>query len=347
MGGQTHADDYHKSVWTERGLRDELWAAGFEKVRTWSCTPNDIDTAILPVSLNLCGIKPREKEQVHIEAVMSIPRIGWNDAWMSIMGALSTYGIKLRTMNGAFWGQCLQREFEDCVKAGVEWILTIDYDSMVCPEALDTLIKEFRENPHIDALAGLQLRRNAYEALLTTGKTDGVPAGGEPVAAKTAHFGLTLLRVDRLLQVAKPWFWGQPDKDGGWGTDRIDDDIWFWKQWEKAGNNLFVSTRARVGHLELVVSDYDAEYNPVHMYVPGWRNLRMKGEAHGDIPDASVVPSAMENAQSRNGSGPIPGSGSGAFASAYRPAVNDTGCDADRNGNGCAANGNPQGAGPS
>lgn len=341
MGGQTHDDDYHKSVWTERGLRDAMWAAGFENVKSWQCTPDDWDTASHPCSLNLCGTKCEPNRQVKIEACMSIPRVGWNDAWMSIMSSLAGYGIKLRTMTGAFWGQCLQREFEECAKAGVEWILTIDYDSMLCPSTLDTLINEFRDNPHIDALAGLQLRRNRYEALMTTGATEGVPAGEEPVLAKTAHFGLTLIRVDRLLQVPKPWFWGQPDKDGGWGQDRIDDDIWFWKQWEKAGNNLYVSTRAKVGHLELVVSDYDDNYNPVHMYVPGWRNLRMKGGIHGDIDDKSSIPSAVEHASGRNGSGTVPQRGGCAFATAHSPAVSDTGESAgDRNGHDATSNGN-------
>lgn len=344
MGGQIDENDYHKSVWTERGLRDALWAAGFDGIKKWECTDRDWDTAAHPCSINLCGTKTSgEQRKVKIEACMSIPRIGWNDAWMSIMSSLAGYGIKLRTMNGAFWGQCLQREFEDCVKDSVEWILAIDYDSMVCSEALETLFREFRENPHIDALAGLQIRRNRYEALVTTKDAGTVPAGGEPFEAQTAHFGLTLLRVDRLVNVPKPWFWGQPDANGGWGDGRIDDDIWFWKQWKKTGNNIYVSTRARVGHLELVVSDYDANYNPVHMYVPGWRNLRMKGGCHGDIDDKSTFSPTLENASGGRGSGAVSECGDGAFASRYMPAVDGTGCGHDRNGHGCSADGDASG----
>ena len=43
--------------------------------------------------------------------------------------------------------------------------------------------------------------------------------------ARLAHFGLTLLRVERLLKLERPWFYGKPDADNSWGEGRVDDDI--------------------------------------------------------------------------------------------------------------------------
>lgn len=56
-----------------------------------------------------------------------------------------------------------------------------------------------------------------------------------------------------LLDIPHPWFWDQPNSDGQWGPGRIDADIWFWKQLEKAGKTVLLANRIPVGHLELMV----------------------------------------------------------------------------------------------
>jgi hypothetical protein len=70
---------------------------------------------------------------------------------------------------------------------------------------------------------------------------------------RTAHFGCTLLRAEKVRALAKPWFTEVPDEQGGWGAGSIHEDIWFWKQWEKAGFSAYLACRVPVGHCDLAV----------------------------------------------------------------------------------------------
>ncbi len=281
MGGQTDADDFHKSVFTEDRLAAYLSKAGLTGVRRWE-SPNT-DTAAHPCSLNLEAFKPEstasESQLIKIKAIMSVPRIGWNDAGVAIDETLRPFGIYCERFNGVFWGQCMQRGFEKAVDDGVDWILTLDYDSMPRPEHLDHMMAMLAEHPEIDALAPLQMRRGQDYPLMTQAGKTGVEIDGSPILVHTAHFGMTLLRVDALKKLKKPWFVSKPDDKGEWSDDRLDDDIWFWHIWRQAGNTIYVDPDARIGHLELVVSEYDAEMKPQHTHIGDWwkRNGKQTG----------------------------------------------------------------------
>ena len=62
----------------------------------------------------------------------------------------------------------------------------------------------------------------------------------------------------------------QPDDNGQWGEEKIDSDVWFWLQWQKAGNNVFIDPDCRLGHVEEMVVMYDGNYEPTHMYPKEW-----------------------------------------------------------------------------
>lgn len=274
MGGQIDGDDFHKSAFDDGLLVAHFDKFGFENVQPWE-SPNT-DTASDPCSLNLEGYKRDGSAQtIKIRAVMSVPRIGWNDAWMSINKALNPLKIPVETFNGVFWGQCMQRAFEKCLADGVDWILCIDYDSMITAQHVDTLLGHLGDNPEIDAVAALQCRRGNEESPLLTmmGKKGGdlVEIDGRPVKVTTAHFGLTLIRTECLHDVKKPWFFTQPDSKGEYGADRLDDDIWFWHQWRLAGKTIYVAPDVRIGHLQLMVSEFDEHMQPRHVHVTDWR----------------------------------------------------------------------------
>ena len=217
---------------------------------------------------------PAQSELVKICAVTSIPRLGWNDHWGCVVDALAPFKIPLRRFTGAYWGQHMQTALELCVERELDWILTLDYDALFSARHLDTMFGLFGQNPHIDALVGLQAKRNTGDPLMTI-KTKGgedIEITGAPVKVDTAHFGLTLLRVDALREIPKPWLCGQPGPDGTWThPDHIDPDIWFWKQWAKAGKTLYVAPTVRIGHLEMMVSEFDADMNQHHITIGQWR----------------------------------------------------------------------------
>ena len=82
------------------------------------------------------------------------------------------------------------------------------------------------------------------------------------------HFGLTLIRVEALKRIPRPWFLHHPAPDGGYGDGRVDEDIHFWRQARAAGLAIGITPQVRIGHLQLVVSWPDENLRPVHQYLP-------------------------------------------------------------------------------
>jgi hypothetical protein len=293
MGGQTGGDDFHRSAFTPELLENYMGCAGLEKIEPWAAAEGT--TAALPLSLNLQGVKANGAEsngklshapiapvssenltKIKIAALTSIPRVGWNDAWGVMFDGLRHFGIPLRRFTGVYWGQCMQRLMQDCVKDGLDWILTIDYDTMFVAEDLDRLMGWFGRTPDADAMAALQCRRQNDTPLLTIKGATERQITDKPFEVTMAHFGFTLIRVEALKQIPKPWFWSKPDANGEWGDDRIDDDIWFWRQWKEHGKKLYVAPDVTVGHLEIMVTDYETKFEPVRMTSAKWLEARKK-----------------------------------------------------------------------
>lgn len=277
MGGQMDANDFHKSAYDEHRLRGYLEQFGFHDVRPWSSENTDL-AAFDAISLNLEGVKgdkPETQKEVKVRATMGLPRVGWNDAWLSITEALHALKIPIETHTGCFWGQNMQKGFERALDEGIDWILTLDYDSMILPQHVARLIDILSKRPDIDAIAALQMRRGAETPLFGIAGQSEAEITWEPVQVDTAHFGLTLIRVECLKDMEKPWLWAKPDENGEWGEGRRDDDITFWDKWKAAGHSVYVAPDVRIGHLELVVSEYDladGELKPVHRHITEWWN---------------------------------------------------------------------------
>ena len=285
MGGQMHADDIHKSAYDRNRLTALMQQNGLKQIKDWY-SPNT-DSAALPISLNLEGVKapveaPAKKQNsttIRLGAYLTLPRYEAVASRSLIEQALRALKIELTTSQGVFWGQCMQRMFDKAVNDGIDWILSLDSDSLFTPEQLSLLMDTLASNPHIDALAALQCRRGSPYPLLTTGTgEDGqvVEVSNQPMKVTTAHFGLTLIRVDSLRKTPKPWFFAQPSDDGNWDDTRMDDDIWFWHQWRLAGNTLYVAPSVSIGHLEETVVQFNDKMEPEHMYVHQWRESNLK-----------------------------------------------------------------------
>jgi hypothetical protein len=135
------------------------------------------------------------------------------------------------------------------------------------------LLSTIQSRPDIDALASMQVRRGNRTLLASLNGKSEMQIDGSPVKVSTAHFGLTVIDIRKLANTAKPWFFSQPDADGEWGDSRIDDDIWFWRQWEKAGNTVYLDPQTRIGHMEEMVVMVDpTTYEAVHAYPSEWQD---------------------------------------------------------------------------
>ncbi len=276
MGGQVDGDDYHRSAYDESSLRALMEDAGLTQIRRWESA--NTDCASLPISLNLEGIKASGAVEnqgtdltVKVGAYMTVPRYEATACRGIIESALKSLGVNLVQSNGVFYGQCMQRMFEEAVENEVDWILTVDSDSLFNATQISMLFDEFARHPEADAMAALQCRRGQHKPLMTCGSAKEIEITWDPVKVTTAHFGLTLIRVEALTAVAKPWFFSRPDENGEWGDDRLDDDIWFWHQWRLAEKTIYVAPRVAIGHLEEMVSVFDENLDASHIYLHEWR----------------------------------------------------------------------------
>lgn len=281
MGGQTAHDDFHKALFDEARLKTALAQSGLMLIRRWE---SDLpDCASLPISLNLSGTKPHQAE-IGVSAVMSVPRLGFMDNMFSAIEVLPSLGIKLRRCTGAYWGQCLERAIEETLRDDApDAVLTLDYDSVFTRRDVSMLMQLMCCHPEIDAIAAVQAGRgNASGRLFTIRGEDGrnltgVAAetfAGDLAKVSTAHFGLTLIRAEKLRDLPKPWFADVPAPDGSWNEGRTDADIAFWRNWESAGNSLYLANRVPIGHLELTVlwpAALGPETTPLTQPVGEWR----------------------------------------------------------------------------
>lgn len=277
MGGQEDADEFHRSLFDREHLRRRLAAAGLVLLRPW--TSDLEDCAGYPVSLNMQGTKPAMSE-IRVSAAMSVPRLGFMDNFGCCIDALLPLGIRLRRQGGAFWGQALTRCLEVILEQDrPDAILTLDYDSVFTKANVAHLMQLMMAHPEADAIAALQSSRHLPTALFTVLDADGKARpqialeelAPDLLKVSTAHFGLTLIRADRLQALPKPWFIPVPDAAGRWSDDgKIDEDINFWVKWREAGHTLFVANRVAIGHAELMVRwpghDLQAFYQPIREF---------------------------------------------------------------------------------
>jgi hypothetical protein len=193
-----------------------------------------------------------------ITAVMSAPRLGFTNNLMIASKVLVPLGVDLEVGYGVFWGQILTRMMEKLVDKGVEWIVTLDYDSYYLKEHFLTMCRLMAEYPEVDAIMPLQVKRE--ENTILAGVNDAGKANYEYdantdlIEVDTGHFGLTFLRASSLARLKKPWFLAVPNKKGEWGEGRLDDDIYFWKNWRECGLKLCLTPQVSIGHMQLMVT---------------------------------------------------------------------------------------------
>lgn len=255
-------------------IRLEMAVAGLVLLRPWTPEGN-------PAGLHLEGFKPHRRELV-VKAVMSAPRLGFNDMWSCAAEVLPALGIQLSKVGGAFWDQSLTLGLTEALADGTaDYILTLDYDSVFNRAHVARLLELALVHPAVDAIAPLQASRHNDKPLFgvrgdvgteTEVARETVEVDLYPVAQ--AHFGLTLIKAEKLRALPKPWFAATPDANGEWGPGKLDADIHFWRQWEAAGFSLALAPRVVIGHLELMVRWPGQDLAPLWQSAQAWERTR-------------------------------------------------------------------------
>lgn len=209
--------------------------------------------------------------QMKVAAVMSVPRLGFMDNMTCCQQALYSLRIPVINVQGAFWGQCLERGMQQIIDAGYDVILTIDYDTAFTKKDVEDILRLIYIHPEAMAVVPIQRGRGEFPVLISMKTISGqmrkdVPLtelNGETTKIASGHFGLTAIRVKDLLDVPHPWYWDQPNSDGQWGPGRVDADIYFWKKLEQHKKTVLLANRVTIGHLELMIKWPDKDMQPI------------------------------------------------------------------------------------
>lgn len=266
FGGQTDQHDIHGGGFDFDSLGAMMRRAGLVGIHMW---PGDGDCSGLEVSLNLAGYKPPERWPV-TRAAMTIPRLGWQDNFGAITEALMPLGIPLYGRTGAYWGRTFMTAIEECTRAGCDYLLTVDYDSLFDMSDVQDLMAFMAARPDADALIGFQQHRHDERVLFNFKTEPGqtritvgdMEATYMPV--RSAHFGLSLFRVSSLMKLPRPWFVETFDELGNYKTDA---DVNFWIKFGEAGLNAFACPRVVIGHLEVMALWPDRRLKHIHQNV--------------------------------------------------------------------------------
>lgn len=220
-------------------------------------------------------VPPKMDGTLRIAALMSCPRLGWTDTFGCVNEAFQPLGIPVVKHSGVFWGQSLTGLMEEAITLDMDYVFTVDYDSIFTREDAIYLIKLMQDNPEVDAIVPVQVRRESNSSMFTMRDEQGEMLTvvdksvfeQELTPIATGHFGLTILRVSSLSRLAKPWFLHIPNESGEWDGGHIDEDIYFWLNAEVAKWKVCLANNVRIGHLQNVVTWPRADFTPQFQYI--------------------------------------------------------------------------------
>jgi hypothetical protein len=231
------------------------------------------------VSLNIQAQKPIGGSMHDVTMLMSMPRLAFTGNMLSTLRTVHDLGCPVIGMTGAFWGQCLERIMETAMANDpkVKYLLTVDYDTIYTPSMV-RIIRRLADEHSCDAVFGVQCKRDEPQVMATVIGDNGEQRLNfaweeirEPLLkCRTGHFGLTLIRVESLKKLPKPWFMEHPSDRGDWGDGHVDADIHFWKQWHDAGLSLHQANRVKIGHAQQVITWPDIQWKARHQYMNEW-----------------------------------------------------------------------------
>ena len=294
MGGQDDENDFHKTIFNKLALTKYMEAVGLDDIRPWPAEYTDCSND--PVSLNLMGTKPG-KENIKVQAIMSMPRLAFTDNMYAAVSIFPQLGIKFDKGTGVFWGQILSRMIEMHREDGTEYIITVDYDTWFTKEHVIRLMQLMQENPDVDAIIPVQIKRENEIPMFAVVDEDGndrlqVPLTEfetELVPVMNGHFGLTIFRVSAFNDLKKPWFIAHPNENGDWGEGRIDEDIYFWRNFWECGKKACLATKINIGHIQLSCTfpgKVRDQFKPVQYYM----NQMNRGEYHDEcVPKVELL----------------------------------------------------------
>lgn len=256
-------------------LDEYLIPRGFERAMTWKYkrSPDHERDFVYEALYQKKAVRRPQITPIYIEdpqsgakalyrvaALASVPRLGFQAHMRASEQAFADPRIPILRESGCvFWEMTMQNGFNSLIKAGADYIITTDYDSIFTNEDVKELLRLIVRYPEADAIAAWQASRwKDHSALAGVRTRDGQWGGGVPVEdmkrldltrVDNTVYGLTIIKTSAIQKMPKPWFVNIPNADGEWETGKHDADSYFWWKFREAGNALYMANRVRIGHL--------------------------------------------------------------------------------------------------
>lgn len=286
MGAHSDGDDFHGMILDRQCLAEGMKAAGLIDLRPWRDGAGD--TSDNELSLNLQGRKPHPEERAaKCAAIMSMPRLAFTENMHCAIRSIVHLGIPFQRTIGVFWHKNLSNLMLRHLNDGTEYLITIDYDSVFEPEDVKALVRLMNKYPEADAICPVQMKRGSQTPLVSMKDAEGNAirnvthdemTAADLLPIHTGHFGLTIVRVEALKKLPKPWMQFTPDASGDWSDECTDADIEFWLQMKRAGLKAFIAPHVVIGHMEQVVTWPSTEWKALHQHQSEYEKGRNKPE---------------------------------------------------------------------
>jgi len=205
-----------------------------------------------------------------IKIILSLPRLAFTDNAASVEKVSRTLGIRVSRYTGAFWHYGVEELLEVAKKEKYKYALCIDYDTMFTEWHVIDLYELMEQHKGISALFPIQNKRGGGAPMLGSKKNEVIsmdPQTGKKVTkvviqpeeltgdifeCDSGHFGLTMIRLDDMKAMDKPWLDCKPGPGGSWSEGQIDADLYFWKNMKKNGLKVAMAHHVYIGHLQLM-----------------------------------------------------------------------------------------------
>ena len=209
-----------------------------------------------------------------VGAIMSAPRLGFSNNLMIATKVYAPLGIDFEIGYGVFWGQVLTRMIERQLARGMDLITVLDYDSYYEKEHFLALCQLMQEYPGIDAVVPMQIKRESDIVLAgvedRAKAQDKYNANVDLIEVDAGNFGLSIFRASAFKKLKKPWFLAVPNDKGEWGDGRLDEDIYFWKNWRSCDLKVGLAPQVKIGHIQLMITwpgNLEVGSKPTHQYL--------------------------------------------------------------------------------
>jgi hypothetical protein len=182
-------------------------------------------------------------------------------SWLSLLTPPNQAFQRISIQNcevGDAYNQAVRIILDNEALARMTWMLTVETDNIPEPDALIQLLAD-AERGNYDAIGALYYQKGEGGGPMCYGKTGEMPKSYKPwipppnsvVDVNGIAMGFSLFKIDMLKRIPPPWFKTTQEWIPGSGEVSGTQDLFFCKKAGAMGFRFGVSSKVRVGHLDI------------------------------------------------------------------------------------------------